>query len=366
MLPYFVLEILTVILAAGLGAVGSVHLVSCAGNKKCRFSGEGVYTFLCLLLLTLYMGLAGSFATDFAAYIDIFQRVQEVDLIPLMTGTVYVYGEKGFLLLNWIVGRIFNTPWQYITVVALIINATILFETRRHTKHMALFLLFYINAGIYLQSYNMMRQAMAIGIVYFGTRWLEQRKYCFYILCVLLASTIHTTAFLMLAAFPFLIQRVTKSATVVKIAALVVIFLTLPQVVSFVQRFRYASTTYGLTGASLNSVIVQIFICLYVLFCAYCGVLDCECVQHRIMVNATMLFLGAEILSFRIMQLQRIGFYFSTYTMVAAVEATFRLPFQQKRNHWALACAVGALLILYGLVWITDSPYEPYTFFGQN
>ena len=66
------------------------------------------------------------------------------------------------------------------------------------------------------------------------------------------------------------------------------------------------------------------------------------------------------------MQLQRIGFYFSTYTMVAAVEATFRLPFQQKRNHWALACAVGALLILYGLVWITDSPYEPYTFFWQN
>lgn len=160
----------------------------------------------CIILLIFMAFRAESVGADTISYIGMFENVdyaKSVDFLrsDVYTGTFYMSVEKGYLLYNWILRRLFTAP-QTITIANSVIITTILhFISKKYSPYPMLSIWLYITLGVFQTQMNMARNAIAIMICYLGVKFIKNRQLTKYILVVLFASTIHFTAIMFLPLY---------------------------------------------------------------------------------------------------------------------------------------------------------------------
>ncbi|UXH42767.1 EpsG family protein [Rossellomorea vietnamensis] len=120
-----------------------------------------------------------------------------------------VFGQRdfGFYILQLLLKKYVSTdPQILIFITALLTNFFIVLVLYRYSRMLELSLYVYITGGLYLTSMNGMRQFLAAAIIFIATKYIFDGNWLKYISLVILASTFHQSALVLIPIY-FLVRR---------------------------------------------------------------------------------------------------------------------------------------------------------------
>lgn len=120
--------------------------------------------------------------------------------------------DVGFNVLQMGLQQISKDPQTLIFVTALITNLFIVLTFYKYSRLFELSLFVYIASGLFLVSMNGIRQFLAAAIVFAATKYIMDGSWKKYVLIILLASTVHQSALVLIPIY-FIIRRKAWTAT---------------------------------------------------------------------------------------------------------------------------------------------------------
>lgn len=102
--------------------------------------------------------------------------------------------------------HISNDPQILIFATALITNALIVITLVKYSRIIELSLFVYIASGMFMVSMNGIRQFMAAAIVFTATKFILEGNFLKYLIVIIIASFIHTTALIFIPTY-FIVRR---------------------------------------------------------------------------------------------------------------------------------------------------------------
>ncbi|MFZ5975655.1 MAG: EpsG family protein [Bacillota bacterium] len=163
-----------------------------------------IWWILSLMVLLLLSSLRYGVGTDYATYGQLYTSLNQIDSLDKFIAQIPVT-EPGYILLNFFVKAVFN---QYLVIYALCALVTLGFFYKAfedyHEKGSVMLAALVFIAAFFSLSLNIMRQMMAVAIMFFATRYIFQRKYGAAAAWTIVAASFHVTA---LVVVPFWIIR---------------------------------------------------------------------------------------------------------------------------------------------------------------
>lgn len=287
--------------------------------------------------------------------------------------------EDGFELLVFVVAKQFGNIQWLLFFIELIMMTCIYIGAWKFRKQISLPLVLLLYFFLYYsESYNLMRQNIAMTIVFAGIWWLCEKKYIWFCLFVFLAMQIHTTAILglvMLVIHFFLesdyLKKTEKSKTFRSYFLILCVFLLLiffAQLARVLVEIGFLDAKYLLyldkdsTGDSLLNNILFIIQIVFVLL--FSKSLE-DKVQNYPFFKTNLFF------SFALLQLSRViwaGHRMSFYFGIVNILFVAMLPnYSEKTANKRIVTAI--MLFLYMMYWIYcyclnneigTYPYIPY------
>lgn len=168
-----------------------------------------------------------------------------------------------YFLCEYLMKFWYNT--SFVLTVFAVLNYVLVFVRLwdfRKTIHMgtsvALFVLFYFGTSM-----NIVRQSLALAVIFYATRFIGQKKYLRFFISVLIASLLHVSAFFA-AVIPILYIFAEKRFTVYKL------FAVLLYIFGFIVASTYLLRFYGnyLHGEGVD-IGLMTPVCMTILFITY-------------------------------------------------------------------------------------------------
>ncbi|MGG0237734.1 EpsG family protein [Bacillus rhizoplanae] len=112
----------------------------------------------------------------------------------------------GFGVFQMLLQQVSKDPQLLVFVTALITNTLIVLVLYKYTRMFELSLYVYITSGMYLTSMNGIRQYLAAAIIFAATKYILEGNWKKYVVIILLASTIHQSALILIPIY-FIVRR---------------------------------------------------------------------------------------------------------------------------------------------------------------
>ncbi len=226
-------------------------LILAVGAQK---TNKTIYVKAIFILLTFISGFrATSVGIDTSSYARIFNYLNQnrFDL---------VYEEEGFKYISYVLLKISGNSHTFVfTVYALITNALIvcrLWDFKDVASFKWMVATYYIS--FFFMTLNVMRQLVAIAILFFATRFVERKKYLIFFIFTAIALLFHTSSIIgVVFVICDLFQW--KYLNKKQKGFLSVIFLLLPCLVIFIPVLIYEYGKY-FTQATTENVGVMLFV----------------------------------------------------------------------------------------------------------
>lgn len=135
--------------------------------------------------------------------------------------------DTGYLLINYTVSRFTNNINIFLFIHQLICNSLVIYTLYHYKEKCPFWLstLCYI-CLFYCKTFNILRQAVALSMIFYSTRYLEEKKYKKYIISIMITSTFHFTAIFGIILLP--LKKICESnSKYKKIYLFLIIFITI-------------------------------------------------------------------------------------------------------------------------------------------
>ena len=225
----------------------------------------------------------------------------------------------GFGILQMILQNFSKDPQFMIFTMALITNVLIVLVFYNYSRIFELSTYIYITGGTYLISMNGIRQVLAASICFIAIKYLLERNFLKYTLLIVLASTIHFSALIMLPVYFLVHLKAWSKYTFIMIGASVAIvfgFETFTSILfSALEDTQYSEySTFDEGGANILRVVIS----AAPLFLAYIGrdKLRQEFPKIDYIVNMSILGLLFMIISTQSWIFARVSIYFNLYQLI--------------------------------------------------
>ena len=243
------------------------------GIPVCYYKPKKWKTAVYIGVSFLYMWLLATFrygiGNDYYSYISIYN---EIAAAPDFLAAMQLPYEKGFLLLSRIITYITQAPMVINGIYALLILAPVAYIIIRYSDAPWLSAFLYVCLTFYYASMNFIRQSLAASIIFLGYRFIKERKTLPVVLLVLLASSFHLTALIVLPIY-FLAQiRMNKILLAVYSGVALVLYFTSDLILDFVTDYVYTDykdsiyLTQGLSFVFLIVPVLNMAFCLIAYF----------------------------------------------------------------------------------------------------
>lgn len=177
--------------------------------------------------------------------------------------------EKGYAILNWLSSRISSNPHVYFFILNLIGAVLIYFALINFREYFYLPLgMFIYEVLIWVTSLNLLRQSIAIALIYFSYKYMFNRKIVRSILLILLASQFHSSAivFLLFLGGMLFVNKIelTKKHMLILFICMTTIFALGGEILQYLEGHsvineRYSTYT-SIGGYSVQGAIFQIIL----------------------------------------------------------------------------------------------------------
>ena len=142
------------------------------------------------LILTMPVALRYYTGADYSAYVQIYGNVKALGINDVSVNNI----EIGYLLLNYICIKLFNDVQAVFIIMALLTNyfffKGIIYESKKISLGLAIFA---YGFTIYFWDYIIIRNMLGIALIFYGLRFIFERKLVKYFLVVTVAVLFHTS-----------------------------------------------------------------------------------------------------------------------------------------------------------------------------
>ncbi len=167
---------------------------------------------VCLIILLSYnVALFSENSNDHIGYVDMYNDINNVliqfDDFGNLFSDRHTGMEIGYLLLNKLFHSLGFTADGFLLFVSILTNTLFVLALYKFNKYPLFCILSFLSTGVYLQESNLVRQCLAISMFIYSVPWiLDQKSLWKYVMFIICAGLIHTSALLMipLAAFKYI------------------------------------------------------------------------------------------------------------------------------------------------------------------
>ncbi len=238
--------------------------------------------------------------------------------------------EIGFKLLIYLCILFTKNSQLLFIIVSILITALVIGCITKNSKNIFISIIIFGLGGFFFQSLNLVRQFLAMSIIFFAYRYLlKEDKKLSYILAVLLASSLHITSLIMLLLLFF--KKKIVFNPIVTFATSIIILLFGHTILQFIKpiiavtRFNvYLQGTFAVADHSLLYTLVNL--CIYAFMIVMYVVRKKKLAKENIKNEdiESILFINIQALSLLFMTMSsmhilfaRIAYYFSIFQIIS-------------------------------------------------
>lgn len=233
-----------------------------------------------------------------------------------------------------------NDPQMFLAITAAITVGPIAWMIYRYAHSIFLAFVVYVSFGLYLFAFSGIRQALALSITFFASHFVLQKKHLFlFVILVLLASLIHSSAIIFLIAWSVSYIRLTKWRGICFLGALFILLPLLSSIVQFLAPIIFGRDYLGYQdeGGAINLFL------LYALLFALSLTVNMSSNYLRWMLLFAMA--GQSLGTISSSAMTRIAYYFSIYYILFFPEYLSHFKTQQVR--YLLTGIISILFIIF-------------------
>lgn len=191
------LFILIFMVALFANTSGQVHIVNSYGQKERRYGW--IPTLLIMIPLIHLAGTREDMGFDTSVYRYSFRNLPSsiTELANYITDDTK---DKGFTVISVIIKSIIgNRDIIYFTIISSICLFCVINNYRKYSCSFVISVFLFVASAEYLQwNYNGVRQFIPVAILFACTGLILEKKYTFLIVLILLLSTVHASALMMI------------------------------------------------------------------------------------------------------------------------------------------------------------------------
>lgn len=206
------------------------------GKDNSKGLKRGVYVGVISLSLALVIGLRYGIGFDYTRYIPLFEEIDSLAWSNLFAAQT----EIGFTVLSKLLMLISNDLTFLYMCYALLMMGIVGVVIYRHSEIPWISFFAFVTLAFLGSSMNYVRQTMAAIIYLLAIPSLQKRKIIPYMLLVLLASSFHKTALLLIVVYFIANLPLNKITAGVYAGGTLMIFLFSDYLMSFVMRFAFS------------------------------------------------------------------------------------------------------------------------------
>ena len=227
--------------------------------------------------------------------------------------------DMGFNLFQMVLQGFTRDPQILIFITALITNVLIVMTFYQYSRAFELSLYVYITSGLFLVSMNGIRQFLAAAILFAATKYLIEGKWKTYMLIVLIATTIHQSALVLIPIYFIVRRRAWTWTTTIFLLLSILLVIGYGQL-STVLFSAIENTQYGhykdLAGGGAN--IIRVIIYGIPVLLAYLGreKLKAICPYSDYIVNLSLLTFIFMLVSTQNWIFARMTIYLGLYNII--------------------------------------------------
>ena len=224
--------------------------------QKKMYFGLGMYFTMLTLLIMLRHESVGN---DTRNYIRFFEECFRADWSQLQEFGL----EIGYVYFNKIVSIFSQTPQVFLAIVAVLITVMIYPTYKRLCVDSSLTIVLFGFMSTFVMMFSGIRQMLAVAIGFIAYEFTRNKKLIPYILTVLLALSVHTSAFMLVFMYPLYHAKITKKWLYVIVPILVGIFALNRPIFSvltaILARFTRLEGAASSTGAFTTLILFAVF-----------------------------------------------------------------------------------------------------------
>lgn len=208
-----------------------------------------------------------------------------------------------------LIKRFTNQEQVFLFITATLTVVPILCFFEKESKNPIFSIIFYVSWVLFHFSFSGIRQAMAVSIVSIAYIYMFQRKYVVFIIIVIGAALIHTSALLAILALPLFCIKLKDTKWFAIFILFAIITLEIPSVLVTIIDFifsdsgRYQNDLENIRGDGFTLALVYLFFAFVVSFLKRKD-------KERSYVQFILLLFVVQLLGMRSDVATRIGYYF--------------------------------------------------------
>lgn len=219
--------------------------------------------FIFFFLLTLLVMLRHeSVGNDTRNYLHYFQKFSRKDWQYIGKESI----ELGFAVVNKAISVLTKQPQVYLAIVAVAVSAMIYPTYKRLCADASLTIVLFCIMSTFVMMFSGIRQMLAIGIGFIAYEFTRKKKLVPFVLMVLLALTVHSSAFMLAFMYPIYHARITKKWLYVVVPVLAVVFVFNGPIFSVLTAIIGLFTKYEGSVTSTGAYTMLILFAIFTVF----------------------------------------------------------------------------------------------------
>ncbi len=275
--------------------------------------------------------------------------------------------EPGFSVIAKVIVDVFEDNHLVLAIIALMSVIPLMILYRRESKEAAVCCSFFMISLLFEIFFSGLRQGIALGLTVPAYYFTKHKKFIPFLLMVLLASSIHTSAFMLLLLYPVYHAKITGKWLWVVVPAMAVVYIFNDRIFSVVFN-ALATGKYFEKYASLTRATNQYgLLVLFVLISAYSIlVMDKDSADKDDIGLRNLLLLATTLQFFAPLHAlaSRLNYYFIMFIPIAITRVNFRRKPQYDQVVRIASFIMAAFFIFYFFFMKGDSlqimDYKPF------
>lgn len=235
------------------------HVVVKQSHIDYEKKNKSALFFFFAFLTVLIMFRHESVGNDTRNYIFIFERFSNMSWSDAGNDSI----EFGFAYFNKIIAVFFREPQFFLAIVAIAVSTMIYPTYRRLCTDASLTIVIYCIMSTFVMMFSGIRQMLAIGVGLVAYEFARNKKIISFVLCVVLAITFHTSAFVLIFMYPLYHVKITKKWLYFVVPGLLIVFIFNEQIFStltyIIEKYTKYEGSITQTGAYTMLILFAIF-----------------------------------------------------------------------------------------------------------
>lgn len=316
--------------------------------------------FAVLVLRHQSMGIdLGYYSKYNTGYLDSFDVLNRLSWGEVLVTTSFLNYEYGYILLNKLIGSIWNNRQFFLAVCALLSIYPIAKGTIEKSESPVLSCVIYLALPVFEILFSGLRQGIAIGICFWAIRYIQKKEMFPFLLSVLIACAFHKMAFIFLLAYPVYHIRLDRTFRLVSMLLIPVVFIFRSQL------FGVLSLLFKRNAVADNNGAVNLLIMFTGIY-AICSIfVKTEDEEKNGYLNLFFVACIAQVFGNIYSTALRVGYYFIPVAILLIPGIVAEM---EPRLRVIAKLAVVLFFVAFGLYKLYDSSWAmayPYYWFWQ-